>query len=167
MFIFAQNDSIITDYKSRCTENLIDLGGMYCFSDPAFQPGKVRLATVQNVGEKYVELNLGLFPEISNQTVGYYQFLNSLPPHQKENLVRMFSFYEKWFDACLKKTGLPDELKYIAPAISGLNQNAIGENGTAGIWQLTHFQAVLMDCRSIKWLTNGLIRSFQHAHLQQ
>jgi membrane-bound lytic murein transglycosylase D len=143
MFVFAQNDSIITDYKSRFTENLINLGEMYCFSDPAFQPGKVRLATDQNVAEKYSQLNLGLFPEISNQTAGYYQFLNSLPVIQKENLVRMFSLYEKWFDACLKKAGLPNELKYIAPAISGLNQNAIGENGTAGIWQLTHFQAVL------------------------
>lgn len=143
MFLAAQNDSIITDYKSRFAENLLELGELYCFSDPTFHPGKVKFATVQNVTQKYRELNLGLFPEISTRTAGYYQFLNSLPVLQKENLVRMFSMYEKQLDAGFKKAGLPVELKYIAPAISGLNQNYIGENGTAGIWQLTHFQAVL------------------------
>jgi membrane-bound lytic murein transglycosylase D len=139
----AQPDSIVQLHQSKFARNLLELGELYCFSDTVFQPGKVRLATVQNVTEKYKQLNLGLFPEISNQTADYYQFLNSLPLIQKENLVRMFSFYEKQFDAAFKKAGLPSELKYIAPAISALNQNAIAENGTAGIWQLTHFQAVL------------------------
>ncbi len=142
IFLSAQNDSIITDYKSRFTENLLELGDLYCFSDPTFQPGKVKFVTVQNVAEKYSELNLFLFPEISDKTADFYQFLNSLPIVQKENLVRMFSFYEKQWDAGFKKAGLPVELKYIAPAISGLNHNAIGEKSTAGIWQLTHFQAV-------------------------
>jgi membrane-bound lytic murein transglycosylase D len=142
-FLVAQNDSIVSDYKSRFTENLNHLGELYCFSDSTFYPGKVKFVPIQNVTEKYKQLNLGLFPEISDQTANYYQFLNSLPLNQKENLVRMFSFYEKQFEACLKKAGLPIELKYIAPAISGLNQNAIGENGHVGIWQLTHFQAVL------------------------
>jgi membrane-bound lytic murein transglycosylase D len=74
----------------------------------------------------------------------------------------MFSFYEKQLDAGFKKAGLPVELKYIAPAISGLNQNYIGENGTAGIWQLTHFQAVLNGLEVNQWLMNGLIPNFQH-----
>jgi membrane-bound lytic murein transglycosylase D len=141
--LFAQPDSIVQLHQSKFARNMLELGDLYCFSDPTFQPGKVKFATVQNVAEKYRELNLGLFPEISDKTAGYYQFLNSLPIVQKENLVRMFSFYEKQLDAGFKKAGLPVELKYIVPAISGLNQNYIGENGTAGIWQLTHFQAVL------------------------
>jgi membrane-bound lytic murein transglycosylase D len=139
----AQTDSIVQQHQSKFARNILELGDLYCFTDPNFQPGKVRFVTIQNVSEKYGELSLGLFPEISDKTVGYYQFLNSLPPHQKENLVRLFSFYEKQFDANFKKAGLPVELKYIAPAISALNQNAIGDNGTAGIWQLSHFQAVL------------------------
>jgi membrane-bound lytic murein transglycosylase D len=139
----AQPDSIVQLHQSKFARNLLELGELYCFSDTVFQPGKVRLATVQNVAEKYAQLNFELFTEISNQTAGYYQFLNSLPVVQKENLVRMFSVYEKQFDAAFKKAGLPNELKYIAPAISGLNQNAIAENGAAGMWQLTHFQAVL------------------------
>ncbi|KAF0233438.1 MAG: membrane-bound lytic murein transglycosylase [Prolixibacteraceae bacterium] len=143
MFLAAQNDSIITDHKSRFTENLIELGDLYCFSDPTFQSGKVMFSSVQNVAEYYTRLNSSLFPEVTGRTADFYAFLNSLPVLQKENLVRMFAFYEKQLDAGFKKAGLPIELKYIAPAISGLNQNAIGENGTAGIWQLTHFQAVL------------------------
>ena len=141
--LFAQNDSIVHLHQSKFTRNMLELGDLYCFTDSDFQPGKVRFATVQNVAEKYVELNLGLFPEISDKTAGYYQFLNTLPNVQKENLIRMFSFYEKQFDAGFKKAGLPIEFKYIAPAISGLNQNAIGDNGTAGIWMLSHFHAVL------------------------
>jgi membrane-bound lytic murein transglycosylase D len=142
-FVFAQNDSIITGYKSCFTENLIELGDLYCFSYPTFQLGKVKFATAQNVAEAYTRLNSSLFPEISGRTADFYAFLNSLPVLQKENLIRMFSFYEKPFDSGFKKAGLPVELKYIAPAVSGLNQNAISEKGTAGIWQLTHFQAVL------------------------
>jgi membrane-bound lytic murein transglycosylase D len=141
--LVAQPDSIVQLHHSKFARNLLELGELYCFSDTVFQQGKVRLATVQNVAEKYAQLNSKLFSEISSQTAGYYQFLNSLPVIQKENLVRMFSFYEKQLDAAFKKQGLPIELKYIAPAISAINQNAIGENRTAGIWQLTHFQAVL------------------------
>ena len=142
-FLFAQPDSIVQLHQSKFARNMLELGDLYCFTDPNFQPGKVRFVTVQNVKEKYGKLNLRLFSEISDKTAGYYQFLNSLPVIQKENLIRMFSFYEKQFDANFKKAGLPNELKYIAPAISGLNQNAIAENGTAGIWLLTHFQAGL------------------------
>jgi len=141
--LVAQPDSIVQLHQSKFVGNLLELGELYCFSDTVFQPGKVRLAAVQNVTEKYKQLDLGLFPEVSDKTTVYYQFLNSLPVVQKENLVRMFSFYEKQFDTAFEKAGLPNELKYIAPAVSAINQNAIGENGTAGIWQLTHFQAVL------------------------
>ena len=142
-FVFAQNDTIAQLYKTDFERNLIELGDLYCFTDPDFQPGKVKFSSVQNVAEAYTRLNSSLFPEVSGRTVDFYAFLNSLPILKKDNLIRMFSFYEKQWDAGFKKAGLPVELKYIAPAISGLNQNAIAENGTAGIWLLTHFQAVL------------------------
>jgi membrane-bound lytic murein transglycosylase D len=141
--IFAQPDSVIQHYQSKFVTNIIETGSLYCFTDPAFQPGKVRLSSVVNFNEKYSELYSGLFPEISEQAESYYQFLNSLPLNQKESFIRMFSAYEKQFETVFKKAGLPVELKYIAPVVSGLNQNAIGESGSAGIWQLTHFQAVL------------------------
>ena len=141
--IFAQPDSVIQHFQSKHEKNIIETGNLYCFTDPAFQPGKVRLSSVVNFNEKYSELNPGLFPEISEQAESYYRFLNSLPVIRKENFIRMFSANENQFEAVFKKSGLPVELKFIAPAVSGLNQNAIGENGSAGIWQLTHFQAVL------------------------
>jgi len=148
----AQNDSLIQQFQSDFRDNLIELSRFYCFSDPAFHPGRVKFASAPNVSEKYDELLMSLFPEISDKTAGYYQFLSSLPIVQKENLIRMFSFYEKQFETGFKKAGLPFELKYIAPAISGLNQNAIGEKGTAGIWQLTHFQSVLNGLKVTKLL---------------
>ncbi len=142
-FLFAQPDSIVQFHKTDFERNLIEMGNLFCFSDPTFQSGKVKFSSVQNVADYYPQLNSPLFPEVSGRTADFYAFLNSLPVLQKENLIRMFSFYEKQFDAGFKKAGLPIELKYIAPAISALNQNAIGENGKAGIWHLTHFQSVL------------------------
>lgn len=141
--LFAQNDSIVQLHKTDFERNLIELGDLYCFSDPTFQLGKIKFAAIQNVTEYYTQLNSPLFSEVSERTEDFYAFLNSLPILKQENLIRMFSFFEKQFDAGFKKAGLPFELKYVAPAISGLNQNYIGENGTAGIWQLTHFQSVL------------------------
>lgn len=141
--LFAQNDSIMQLHKKDFERNMIEMGDLFCFSEPTFQPGKVKFATSQNVAEDYTRLNSPLFPEVSGRTADFYQFLNSLSTIQKENLIRMFSFYEKQFEASFKKAGLPVELKFIAPAISGLNQNSISENHTAGFWQLTHFQAVL------------------------
>ena len=148
--LFAQSDSVVHLYQAGIEKNIIETGSLYCFSDPAFQPGKVRLATVQDVAGNYSRLNSVLFSEINEKTEEFYLFLNSLPVVQKENLIRLFSIYEKQWDTRFKKAGLPVELKYIAPAISGLNQNAIGEKGTAGMWQLTHFQAVLNGLKVTK-----------------
>jgi hypothetical protein len=61
--LFAQPDSIVQLHQSKFARNMLELGDLYCFSDPTFQPGKVKFATVQNVAEKYRELNLGLFPK--------------------------------------------------------------------------------------------------------
>jgi hypothetical protein len=158
--LFAQPDSIVQLHQSKFARNMLELGDLYCFSDPTFHSGKVKFATVQNVGEKYGELNLGLFPEMSDKTVGYYQFLNSLPIVQKENLIRMFSFYERKFDTGFKIAGLPSELKYIAPAISGLNQNAVGVHraeSTTAMYKLPKVN----QARGLQSMTTG----FQTANL--
>ena len=69
--IFAQPDSVIQHFQSKHEKNIIETGNLYCFTDPAFQPGKVRLSSVVNFNEKYSELNPGLFPEISEQAESY------------------------------------------------------------------------------------------------
>lgn len=152
----AQSRSIVPEYKTRLSENLFDLGGLYCFSDPAFYPGKVKFVPVENAIEKYAQLNFKLFPEIASATANYLQFLNELPFTQKQNLLRLFSYYEEQLDGALKTAGLPNELKYLAPAFSAMDTNAKNWDGKAGIFQLTHFQAVLNGLQINKLLDERL-----------
>ena len=53
----AQPDSLIQHHQSKVAINVLELGDLYCFSDPAFHPGKVKFATIQNVAEKYGDLD--------------------------------------------------------------------------------------------------------------
>lgn len=156
----AQSDSIVRDFQSRFSSNLIELNELYCFSDPLFYPGKVKFASHLATIEKYEQYNFQLFPEMANYSDDFLQYLNALPLTQKQNLIRLFSFYEKQVDKSLKEADLPAELKYLAPALSMMNQNDVSVDGKAGIWQLTHFQAVmsglqvnqLVDERFNPWL---------------
>jgi len=143
LVLTAQNDSIVRDFQSRFSTNLIELGEMYCFSDPFFYTGKVKFATHPATFENDEHYSFRLFPEISSYSNGFLQFLNSLPLMQKQNLIHLFSFYENQVDISLKEAGLPAELKYLAPALSAMNLGADGWDGKAGVWQLTHFQAVM------------------------
>ena len=64
---------------------------------------------------------------------------------KKRTWFNFFRFMRKDFEAELKKAGLPVELKYLPPAMSALNSNAVGNEKRAGVWQLLHFQAFLND----------------------
>jgi len=137
----AQNDSDI--YKNRFKNNLNELSKLYCFTDFMFYQGKFRFQQIGNVEEEFRKLELSVFSEISDKTADYYCFFNELTEENQQNLIRLFSFYENDIEEILKKAELPDELKYLAPAISAMNLRAAGENGRFGVWQLAHFQAVL------------------------
>jgi len=139
----AQNDTVLFEYKTQFKNNLVELNNLYCWSDPDFYPGKFKLNSIQNIQVEFQKLNLPFFSELNSQTEQFYQFLNELEIEDKQNLVRYFSFYENEFETVLKNEGLPVELKYLAPALSAMNTNAEGEFKKAGVWQLTHFQAVL------------------------
>lgn len=88
-------------------------------------------------------MDLPFFSELSPDAAGYYDFLDSLPLHQKQNFVRYFSFYDKEAEKLFTAAELPLEMKYIAPTLSAMNRFASGPDGRAGVWQLTHFQAVM------------------------
>ena len=150
----AQNDSDI--YKNRYKINLDELSKLYCFSDSTFYPGKFKFQQIENVEEEYKKLDLILFPKTAIRTNEYFQFLNGLSSEDKQNLVRFFSFCEKEFEEILKVAELPFELKYLAPVISAMNINAVDSKGKAGIWQLTHFQAVLNGARINKLVDERL-----------
>ncbi len=139
----AQNDTILSDYKTQFKNNLAELNDLYCWSDPTFYPGKFKFNSIQNIRAEFQKLNLKVFSEFNNKTVLFYQFLHGLEFEEKQNLIRYFSLHENEFETVLKNENLPVELKYIAPALSALNPKAVGKYKKAGVWQLTHFQAVL------------------------
>ncbi len=139
----AQSDSAWTAFKKQFKNNLAELNDMYCWSDPGFYPGKFKFNPAVGFETGFENLNPGIFPVLSEKAKGFYRFLESANPNDKEKLVRYFSFLENDFDRIFSREGLPLSLKYLAPAISAMNQQKVSADGKAGIWQLTHFQAVL------------------------
>lgn len=93
--------------------------------------------------EEYAKSEPKLFPDCIEAASIFYDQFNQLPLQEKQKLQTAFSVYEPIISAKLKEADLPDELKYLAPALSGMNTLAVGEYRKAGIWQLTHFQAIL------------------------
>ncbi len=139
----AQNDSIIVSFKTQFEKNLIELDNLYCWSDTGFYSGTFKIKSIQNIQTEFEKLNLPVFTEFNKRTEEFYRFLDGLKISEKQNLIRYFSFYENEFETVLKSESLPVELKYLAPALSAMNQNAVSPYGKVGVWQLMHFQAVL------------------------
>ena len=139
----SQNDSVWIAFKTQFKSNLVQLNELYCWQDGNFFPGKLLLATKSDFKTEFENQHVKLFPELSEKAEDFYYFLENLNQNEKQIFIRYFSFHEKGFDEVLSDAGLPAELKYLAPALSAMNQNEISSAGKAGIWQLTHFQAVL------------------------
>lgn len=139
----AQADSAANLHFTFFRQNIQALHELYCFSDTAFCQGRYHPGKVQDVDHEFEKINLCMFRQIMPQTTCFYNDLELLPEEDKKNFVRLFSFYKKDFEAELKSVGLPVELKYLAPALSAINPYAVGAEKQAGVWQLTHFQAVL------------------------
>ncbi len=142
--VLAAQDSLeIDNYKTHFQKNLEQLDDLYCWSDTDFFAEKIETLPVTNFTEEYNKLNLQLFTSSVVEAEDFFSFLNSLPAKQKEQLIRYFYSDEKYFSKAIKSAGLPQELKYMAPALSAMNRFALGEEGGAGVWQLTHFQGIL------------------------
>ena len=139
----AQNDSIVEAFKTRFSENIRGLSELYFFSDVNLYPGIFHFDANSDFEKTFQKMDLSFFSELSPGARGYYAFLDSLPLHQKQSFVRYFSFYDKEVERLFAVAELPLELKYIAPTLSAMNRFAIGRDGRAGVWQLTHFQAVM------------------------
>ncbi len=139
----AQADSAANMRFAFFRQNIQSLHELYCFSDTSFYHGKYRQANVIFFIDEFNEMNLSLFRQIMPQATCFYNDLEHLPDKDKKNFVRLFSFYEKDFEAELKSVGLPAELKYLAPALSAMYPYAVSVDKRLGVWQLTHFQAVL------------------------
>ena len=147
LFIFyeskAQTDSLQLQQQSRLLKNISEMSRMTCFSDSTFNIGKYRQGLAENPAAIYNQLHLPVFASFTFYAGAWFNAFNTLPLNEKQNLLRYFSANEEYFDKELKNAGLPVELKYVAPAVSGMNMLAIAENKKAGLFQLSHFQAVL------------------------
>ncbi|HCE59188.1 MAG TPA: hypothetical protein DER09_15475 [Prolixibacteraceae bacterium] len=147
LFIFyeskAQTDSLQLQQQSHWRKNISEMSRMTCFYDSNFNPGKFKSGFSENPATQYNQLHLPVFATFTFQANVWLGLFNSLPLNEKQNLLRYFSACGEYFDKELKKAGLPVELKYVAPAVSGMNMLAVGENKRAGLFQLSHFQAVL------------------------
>ncbi len=139
----AQEDSVLINSFARFEKNANELNDLFLFSNSGFYPGKFRFSKPSDVHNYYLQINRGLFPDFSNNALMWYQFLQALPDTSKKNLIRCFSFYEENIELALENAGLPSALKYLAPAVSSMNFAASGNERRAGVWQLTHFQAIL------------------------
>jgi len=139
----SQNDTIVISFKDQFRKNSNELGALYCWSDINFYPGIFQFKKVEKIRDEFENLNFSIFTDLSSQTEEYYLFLEGLDLKEKQNLIRFYSFYENLFETTFKESGLPQELKYLAPALTAMNGLANGEKEKAGVWQLSHFQAVL------------------------
>lgn len=140
---YSQENSIENSFEIRVLKNLESLDAMYCWGEKDFFPGKFQMIETTDFKSDYEKLNLSIFPNATLQAKEFYFFLNQLPLNERQNLVRYFTYYESYFEMILKSAGLPQDLKYLAPAFSSMNTNFAGADRKAGLWQLTHFQGVL------------------------
>lgn len=142
--VFAfRGDSSAVVFQNRFAENLLKTNDLCLPADSFFLHGKIKTAELADPAEFYARLNVPVFKTWSLTASGYLQIYNSLPQNKKQTLIRLFAYYEEMAEKELKKNGLPVELKFLAPALSGLNCTATSNQKKAGIWQLTHFQAFI------------------------
>ncbi len=147
LFLKAQNSVGSSGFEPQFKKNLAKLRKLYCLNDTVTCFGKFYFNTLPDIHAELEQINLPFFASVTTQTERIYRFLEGLDIGDKKNLIRIFSFYEDDFEIALKSNGLPVELKLLAPVLSAMNQTAVTAEGKAGVWQLTHFQAVLNGIR--------------------
>jgi membrane-bound lytic murein transglycosylase D len=139
----SQSDTIPYSFTNEFNKNLRELSELYCWTDLNFYPGKVQFNSDVDLMTDFQNLQLPIFKAYSKQAELYFKFFSELPLARKEKLVRFYSLHEKEFETAFLKENLPLELKYLAPALSTMNPHANGKGKRAGVWQLSHFQAIL------------------------
>jgi len=115
---------------------------MYCWTDSALLRGKFQFSRINDVEDKFAELKLPFFQEYSPGVGRYLRFFEELPIEKKKKLVRFYILFENDFDRIFTNKGLVNQLKYLAPVFSAMNPEAVSKEKRAGVWQLSHFQAV-------------------------
>jgi len=139
----ANTDTIPVDFMHAFKKNLDDLISQNIWEEPFFYSGTFLFDDKVDLAQEY-QKNI-LFADLLADAHSFFYLLNQLPIAEKQNLIQCYSYYQTFFEKELKDAGLPEELKYFAPALSAMNTKVVGKYRRAGIWQLTHFQGILND----------------------
>ncbi len=137
----SQLDADSISYRDWLADNLEKPDIVFLNNPDFFNGNFIQNKTADGVGE-FMNLNTILFSQPSDRLNEYFVFIDSLPLAQKQNLARLFSVYENQIGQILSEEGLPEELKFLVPALSAMNPEANLFSYRAGVWQLSHFQAV-------------------------
>ena len=143
LVVQAQNDSILSPTLLRLSANISSLSEELNDNEITTNLLISKMNETADFVSKYRTLNLHVFQERIPNSSRFYEYLGQLPTFQKNNLVLCFYQYEPFLSASLKEKDFPQELEFLVPALSGMNRRAVGEDKDAGLWQLSHFQAVL------------------------
>lgn len=141
--LFAQDSLKTVSYQSHFQKNLNELVELQDLAEQNINNFQIEKKLVTNFNNAYQTLNLTFFETPVAGAEDFYNLLNNLPEKYKEQLIGNFYIYDNYFSEILVQAGLPPELKYLAPAFSAMNRNALGEDGRSGVWQLTHFQGII------------------------
>ena len=139
----AQDTLEIQDFKTVFQKNIDESTELECQSDSWNTRAEIESIPVLNFEKSLKSIELSIFKNPVEISEDFFLYLNDLTNEEKEKLVRNFSTTDNYFSEALARVGLPTELKYMAPAVSSMNRNAVGNDGRAGLWQLTHFQGIL------------------------
>jgi membrane-bound lytic murein transglycosylase D len=96
-----------------------------------------------NFHEAYNQLQVTVFSDLLDVAEDYYVFFENMPERDKKLLLYFYALYQPVFNQFLQNEGLSPELSYFPVVLTALNSWAVSNDRRAGVWQLSHFQAVL------------------------
>lgn len=139
----AETDTISNAFLQKISINLANVIDGPNADDLKNDPFASKKIIFPDFDEAYAKFGIGIFKTKLEQSTYFYSSLKDLKPNEKQQLVSEFSSYDVFFSFAFEEANLPVDLKYLAPAISAMNPKAVGNGKRAGVWQLSHFQAVL------------------------
>lgn len=99
-------------------------------------PGEMKLSMQLKLIQG--RMNFGLFPKVRE----FIRLYARQKPQSTSAVMGLSKSYFPIIEKRLRELGMPQNLKYLPVALSGLNTRAVAEHGTSGLWQL-HYHAAL------------------------
>lgn len=117
------------------------LAALYCIPNNSFGINSVDLDNYDSIAKRIVKIKTSV-PIEYNQYV--QQHINEFLKNENNRtsiLLAKGLYLLPEIEKILKKNRLPGELRYVAFALSGLDNTKVSEEGGSGIWQLKYYVA--------------------------